>query len=72
METIITINGKSGSTAQSTYTMRQLNRMAKALVGKQGKVFAIAINFDERTGNSRLLASYETAPNCQTFASMAI
>jgi uncharacterized RmlC-like cupin family protein len=72
METLITVNGKSGASAQSQYSVRQLGRMAKALVGKQGKVFAVTINFDERTGSSRLIASYETEPGKQTFSSMAI
>jgi hypothetical protein len=72
MKTLFTINGKSGAAAQSQYTQMDFNRMARALVGKQGKIVGIVINFDERTGNTRLIASYETAPNKQTFASMAI
>ena len=72
MKTLITIGSKTQGNPPSVYTVNQLSRMARALVGKQGKVFAITVNFDERTGNSRLIAAYETAPNQQTFASCAI
>ena len=71
MDTLITIGAKTEGNPPSVYTMAQLRRMAKAAcMGR--KPFAITINFDERTGTSRLLASYETAPNQQTFASVAL
>jgi hypothetical protein len=72
MNLLVTINGKSGSVNQSVYSVRDINKMAKALVGKKGKILAVTVNFDEMTGNTRLIASYETEPNKQTFTSMAI
>ena len=72
MKQLITITGASGSTNQSVYTPAQLSKMARQLVGPRGKPFAYTVNFDERTGRTRLLVSYETAPNEQTFATMAI
>ena len=69
---LITINGKSGSDNQSSYTVRQLSNMAKALAGRKNKVIGYTVNFDERTGYTRLIVSYETAPNQQTFATAAI
>lgn len=74
METIITIGSKTEGNPVSSYTLRDLQRMAKAAVGKQGKVFAVAVNFDERTGNARLIASYYTdhAQTQQTYTTVAI
>ncbi len=71
MDMIVSINGKSGSTAQSVYTLRDLRKMARALVMRR-KVIGLTLSFDERTGTTRLIVSYETAPNEQTFATMAI
>lgn len=72
MQTLITIGSKTAGNPPTSYTLAQLNRMAKAAVGKQGTLFAVTINFDEHTGTSRLIASYATGPNAQTFTTVAI
>jgi hypothetical protein len=72
MEMLITITGKSGAENQSCYTARDLRRMAKAAVGTQGKLLGFVVNVNELNGRTRLIASYETAPNQQTFTTVAI
>lgn len=72
MDALITIGSKTEGNPATVYTIRQLTKMAKAAVGKAGKPFAMTINFDERTGTSRLIVSYSTGPNAQTFTSVGI
>jgi hypothetical protein len=72
MQTLITINGKTGAQNQSVYSQADLRKMARALVGKRGKPFAMTVQFDEMTGRARLIVSFETEPNKQTFESIAI
>lgn len=72
MQTLITIGSKVLGNPPTSYTMAELRRIAKAAVGKQGKLVGLVVNFDEAHGNTRLFASYESAPNQQTYTTVAL
>jgi hypothetical protein len=62
-------------TAHSTFKLKDLRREARAAVKaacKRGKLIGYTVQFREHTGRVTLIASYETAPNQQTFTTVAL
>lgn len=69
---LITIVGTSAST---TFTPKDLRREARDAVKracKRGKLLGYTLQFSEANGRVQLIASYESAPNQQTFTTVAL